>query len=331
MMTIYPAINYLAYSGQLTNAVWGSPGVALNDVTAQVVSPPTGHSTRMMAINNGAGYLQFVIQGDVPCYLPDSQYTLTAWIYPETWTEEMGLTLVDSTNTGVTVSFNPADVSIGATASLVTPTINPGAPWGSPTCSVAELSGGWFAVTVSGITSATPNLVLSVLLGAAETLGSLGSSIQVGGLALYYGNDTSYQDTTSTNPGSSLQLFNFPLHSVSSRYPGNGLTVQMGGSYTFSTKPSGPPQRMFTLRFMGMKWYWNADGSLDIYTNQPQNMGALDAFYMGAQLWQPFRYLHPVYGLLIVRFAKPLELPETHQGSPNDVLMTLSIELIEQP
>jgi len=125
-------------------------------------------------------------------------------------------------------------------------------------------------------------------------------------------------------------IFSFPAHTVSEKYPQSGLRVQLGNSYQFDSPPSGPDQRTFTLNFESMVRLLGEDGKMDTTTMQEVNAGALLMFYENHRLYKPFTYPHPWLGDIIVKFNAPLELPK---GIKNGGGWTepFSIELIEQP
>lgn len=125
-----------------------------------------------------------------------------------------------------------------------------------------------------------------------------------------------------------METFNFPYHKTRTEYPVNSTPIQFGQSYSFASKPAGPPQRTFILNFKAMKWYINSNGTIDVTTNPTFNMGALDAFYAAHQLWDTFVYPHPIYGNLNVRFADPLKHPEVEEGGTG-VTQSFEIKLIE--
>ncbi|WKV22022.1 hypothetical protein Phage2-1_00021 [Achromobacter phage 2-1] len=125
-------------------------------------------------------------------------------------------------------------------------------------------------------------------------------------------------------------VFNFPAHTVSEKYPQSGTRVQLGNSYQFDAPPSGPDQRTFTLNFKSMLRMLGEDGKMDVETRADVNAGALLRFYEAHRLYKPFTYPHPWLGDIVVKFNTPLELPK---GIENGGGWTeaFTIELIEQP
>lgn len=127
-----------------------------------------------------------------------------------------------------------------------------------------------------------------------------------------------------------MAIFDFPYHTQSTDYPQSGDQAQMGGGYQYSVEPSGPPQRTFTLYFETMLYYKKANGDLDREKTPHYNLALLDDFYREHELWKTFEYDHPVYGPVLVKFNKPLKIPEGVKGGMGTV-KPFTIELIEQP
>jgi phage-related protein len=128
-----------------------------------------------------------------------------------------------------------------------------------------------------------------------------------------------------------MATFNFPMHQQETKYPVSGFNVKLGKSYTFTAAPDAPDQRTFILSFTGFKYYTDANEVVEAVTNASMNnMAALEAFYNEHKLWKTFAYTHPVYGLLDVKFSKPLHVPKGQKGG-SGVLQDFSIEFEEQP
>lgn len=127
-----------------------------------------------------------------------------------------------------------------------------------------------------------------------------------------------------------MQIFNFPYHVCTVRYPKRGTQVQLGGSYTYSVKPSAPVSRTFNLTFDLMKWVRNAQGILSPVPEPELNLMRLDNFYQNHELHEDFIYPHELYGNLVVKFLEPLEIPPAKRDSFGSVL-GVSVILIEQP
>lgn len=127
-----------------------------------------------------------------------------------------------------------------------------------------------------------------------------------------------------------MDTFDFPFHTFTTKYPDPGNRVVLGGSYQYSPQPNGPDMRIFVLSFETLKYFENADGSIDKLTNPQLNAGVLEDFYNAHKLWKSFTYNHPVLGALTVKFNKPLEIPAGMKGG-NGWLSGFQIELQEQP
>lgn len=68
-----------------------------------------------------------------------------------------------------------------------------------------------------------------------------------------------------------METFNFPYHTFKTEYPESGTRVQLGSSYIFTSPPSGPDLRRFTLGFETMLYWMNEEPTsrnLLVYSNQ---------------------------------------------------------------
>lgn len=108
--------------------------------------------------------------------------------------------------------------------------------------------------------------------------------------------------------------FDFPYHTVETQNPESSVLIQLGGGYQFTTPPTAPDQRTFVLHFPAMKYFTNSLGDLDETITPSLNMFRLIKFYQTYKTYKSFDYTHPVYGLLKVRFSKPLVEPEVLKG-----------------
>lgn len=54
-----------------------------------------------------------------------------------------------------------------------------------------------------------------------------------------------------------METFNFPFHTFDTEYPESGTRVQFGGNYIFTSPPSGPDLRRFSLHFETMFYFVN--------------------------------------------------------------------------
>lgn len=96
--------------------------------------------------------------------------------------------------------------------------------------------------------------------------------------------------------------------------------------------PSGPPQRVFTLSFPGLRWCLDANGDIDLVNPawEKVNAGALDAFYQRHQLHKSFVYESPQFGPLTVKFSQPLDMPNAIVGG-DGWTEPFTLEFVEQP
>lgn len=125
-------------------------------------------------------------------------------------------------------------------------------------------------------------------------------------------------------------LFDFPYHKVSTSYPDDGYKAKLGNSYNYTAPPPAPSQRVFKLKFKVLKYFTNADGTINTTTQAQLNLGALEVFYQAHKQHASFSYLHPVYGEVTVKFSKPLEIPEGADGGMG-VYENIEVEFTEQP
>jgi hypothetical protein len=131
-----------------------------------------------------------------------------------------------------------------------------------------------------------------------------------------------------------MEQFSWPYHGISVRYPEGGTRVKLGGSYTLAVPPSSPDARILALRFKVLRWISNTDGTLNTTSDPGLNLGRLVAFYEDHLLWKEFSYPgfpgRTAENPLVVKFNRPLEIPEQKEGGYGAVEGTL-IELIEVP
>ena len=125
------------------------------------------------------------------------------------------------------------------------------------------------------------------------------------------------------------ETFNFPFHRVAVQHPVEGTNLKLGGSWDYNSKPSSPAQRKFNLEFRALKYYGEA-GNLDLVTDPEINFGKLEKFYTDHKQHTEFTYPHPIYGELMVKFFKPLEIPMGTVGG-GGVVENITVSLVEQP
>lgn len=116
----------------------------------------------------------------------------------------------------------------------------------------------------------------------------------------------------------------------STKYPESGTRIQLGNSYTFTAPPPAPDQRIFRLTLGGMQYFVNENGTINTTTSASRNMAVLEAFYNEHKLYLPFDFIHPVSGLVVCKFNRPLEIPQGMPGG-NGVLESFELELLEIP
>lgn len=127
-----------------------------------------------------------------------------------------------------------------------------------------------------------------------------------------------------------MEIFDFPYHTVEVENPESSFRVQMGGSYVFVAPPTDPDQRIITLYFPTMKYFFNEFNILDETVNPEYNMLRLINFYKVHKMHEMFEYVHPVHGVMTVRFNQPLKEPRGIPGG-NGAVEAFSIQLIEVP
>lgn len=126
-----------------------------------------------------------------------------------------------------------------------------------------------------------------------------------------------------------METFDFPLHTLSAKYPESSAKMTFGRGYEFASKPKGPDQVTYTLAFRGMFFFLNPDGSFDTTTRPTINMAALEAFYVRHRLYEKFIYPHPALGDLVVRFDNPIEYKIQENG--RGAVEPFTISLLTQP
>lgn len=126
-----------------------------------------------------------------------------------------------------------------------------------------------------------------------------------------------------------MATFNFPYHTLGVKYPESSTQVNFGRGYMFASKPKGPDQVTYILRFRGMKFFQNTNGSFNKSLYPNLNMALLEDFYNQHKLYETFVYPHPALGNINVKFAKPLEYNIKEDG--HGITESFTVELISQP
>lgn len=120
----------------------------------------------------------------------------------------------------------------------------------------------------------------------------------------------------------------FMLHKRRFKYLGNTTNVQLGNGYSYTSKPISPLLKEFQLTFIGFRYYFNADGSIDYETNKTKNnLGALCQFYEEMNQFTTFFYYDKQFPQGVpVRFKEPLDVPDPvgNRGVVEDFSITLS-------
>ncbi|ASV43940.1 hypothetical protein [Pseudoalteromonas phage KB12-38] len=129
---------------------------------------------------------------------------------------------------------------------------------------------------------------------------------------------------------SELKPFPFTIHSVEVAYPERSSKVRLGGGWSHTQKPAGPPARTFTLTFNAMKYYLNDEGLIDAEANIETNIHALDLFYQEHEQHKHFLYEHYAYGSLVVIFDVPFKTPKLLPGG-DGATQSFTIQLVEIP
>lgn len=128
--------------------------------------------------------------------------------------------------------------------------------------------------------------------------------------------------------------FIWSFHTQSTKHPESGFIAKLGNSYEFASAPSAPDQRTFELSFPTMMIYTsNGDTWPPVFNktkNVAYNIMALYDHYLEHRTWKTFRYPHPLFGWLNVRYAEPFSLPEGIPGG-NGAVRGFTIKLREQP
>lgn len=127
-----------------------------------------------------------------------------------------------------------------------------------------------------------------------------------------------------------MQVLPLKFFTVSTRYPESGNRLQLGSSYQFDTPPDAPDQRTFVLKLRGMKYFVDSNDQIDTIYQPELNLAVLEQFYNDHKRAIPFYFNHPVYGQVVCKFQRPLEIPEGIPGGMGAV-SDMDLELIEIP
>lgn len=127
-----------------------------------------------------------------------------------------------------------------------------------------------------------------------------------------------------------MATFPAEFFTFSTKYPESGSRLQFARSYVYTIEAEAPDQRTFSLSLMGMKYFLDSQGDIDLTVHTNRNMAVLEKFYNDHRLALSFDFNHPVYGTLVCKFKTPLEIPEGIPGG-DGALETFRVELIEIP
>lgn len=129
-----------------------------------------------------------------------------------------------------------------------------------------------------------------------------------------------------------MEVFNFPFHERETQYPKSGSEVQFGKGWTFTSAPSQPFSREFTLTFRGMTYYESTDPAVRVKSTvyPGNNMSTMETFYQRHELWKEFWFYHPTYGYTKCRFKEPLKVPKGLPGR-GGMVDEFNVVLVEVP
>lgn len=127
-----------------------------------------------------------------------------------------------------------------------------------------------------------------------------------------------------------MQFFPPKYFRYRTAYPESGTRIQLGNSYQFDSPPDSPDQRIFTLMLQGMTYFVDASDALDRLYEPSRNLALLEDFYNTHKRATPFILEHPVYGQVVCKFNRPLNIPEGISGG-SGLVDIIEVELIEVP
>lgn len=134
--------------------------------------------------------------------------------------------------------------------------------------------------------------------------------------------------------------FGYHFHTVGDEYPESSQVIKFGNGYSFASKPRGPDQLIFHLEINGLCWWMNVLNMIDRTILPDTNAAHLQDFYETHRLYEPFEYVHPSRGLVIVRFAKPIPVfrnikeavvERSDLGRRGHAIEPVQIDLVLQP
>jgi hypothetical protein len=106
------------------------------------------------------------------------------------------------------------------------------------------------------------------------------------------------------------ETFNFcPNGQVPETLPRELTSAMTMNGWTFVSKPTTPYVRKFRVKLHGLRWFLNTNGLYDVASSQDVNAKLLEEFYERHETWNPFNWVHPHRGTMLVRFASPVIVP----------------------
>lgn len=113
------------------------------------------------------------------------------------------------------------------------------------------------------------------------------------------------------NPVQNISLLFFDIET---EYQVARANLTLGQSYQYAQEPLTKDIRYFNITIPTMRYYLNADDSLNINYERATNLAWLEWMYNIHKLTKPFLFDHPIYGTLKVRFAEALKIPKGIKG-----------------
>ena len=109
----------------------------------------------------------------------------------------------------------------------------------------------------------------------------------------------------------SLDRFIWMQHNFSTKYIEPYTYIQMNDNQGMTLKTENRPYRSFELSFPLLHLKDSTTAGKSWLDSHPElDFGALRSFYLAKGLHRKFIYPHPVYGDMVVRFAKALSMPK---------------------
>jgi hypothetical protein len=127
-----------------------------------------------------------------------------------------------------------------------------------------------------------------------------------------------------------MDTFDFPNFTWTVKYPESSGSVKFGRGWQFASKPKGPDQVTYLLKFEAMQFFTDAAGNvITTGAGRAWNMARLENFYNDKKLYEKFILPLPGKGNITVRFAKPLEYTLLKNGG--GLTEPFTLEVLSQP